>query len=346
MTYLSTPDPFGWYTDPVGHWVIVVVAMVLLIFVLLTVTAYTVFWERVYLGFIQRRPGPNRVGPFGLLQMAADGVKLVFKESFAPAGVDPLLYVLAPGIAVGSAFLAWSVIPVGIWYGINYWVADLNIGVLLILAVTSMNVYAIMLGGWASNSKYSLLGGLRAAAQLISYEMAMGLSLVPVFMIVGSLRIQDIVDYSVRWGWYNGVVPLVILAPVSFLIYLMAAVAETNRAPFDLPEAEQELVGGFLTEYSGLKFTMFYLGEYLAVLTQSTLISLLFFGGWHLWIIPPVIALVLKVFIFASLYIWIRGTLPRLRYDMLMRLGWKGLLPLGIANVIVTSVLLVALTQD
>ena len=342
--FLATPDPFGWYANPVGHWVIVVVAMVLLIFVLLTVTAYTVFWERVYLGFIQRRPGPNRVGPFGLLQMAADGVKLVFKESFSPAGVDPLLYVVAPGIAVASAFLAWSVIPVGIWYGITYWVADLNIGVLLILAVTSMNVYAIMLGGWASNSKYSLLGGLRAAAQLISYEMAMGLSLVPLFMIVGSLRIEDIVDYTVRWGWYNGHVPLVILAPVSFLIYLMAAVAETNRAPFDLPEAEQELVGGFLTEYSGLKFTMFYLGEYLAVLTQSTLISLLFFGGWHLWIVPPVIALVLKVFLFASVYIWIRGTLPRLRYDMLMRLGWKGLLPLGIANVIVTSIVLVAVT--
>ncbi len=344
MTYLATPDPLGIYSNAVGHWVVIVVAMLLLVFVLLTATAYTVFWERVYLGYIQRRPGPNRVGPFGLLQMAADGVKLVFKESFAPTGVDTVLYVLAPAIAVASAFLAWAIIPVGIWGSITYWVADLNIGVLFFLAVTSMNAYAILLGGWASNSKYSLLGGLRAAAQLISYEMAMGLSLVPVFIIAGSLRLQDIVDFTVHWGPYVGPLPLVLLAPVSFVIYLMAAVAETNRAPFDLPEAEQELVGGFLTEYSGLKFTMFYLGEYLAVLTQSTLISLVFFGGWHLWFLTGVIGLFVKVFLIATLYIWLRGTLPRLRYDMLMRLGWKGLLPLGIANVIVTSVLVVALT--
>ena len=343
--YLATPDPFGWFANPVLHWVIVVVAMVLLVFVILTASAYTVFWERVYLGYVQRRPGPNRVGPFGLLQMAADGVKLAFKESFLPGDVDPVLFVVAPMVAVASAFLVWAVIPVGIWYGITYWIADLNIGILLVLAVTSMNVYAIMLGGWASNSKYSILGGLRAAAQLISYEMAMGLSLVPLFILTGSLRIQDIVDYTVRIG---GVTlgpgfPMVLVAPVSFLLYLIAAVAETNRAPFDLPEAEQELVGGFLTEYSGLKFTMFYLGEYTAVLTQSTLLSLLFFGGWHLWIIPPVIAFFLKVFLFVTLYIWIRATFPRLRYDMLMRLGWKVLLPLGMANVIVTAIVAVAL---
>ncbi|HEX6548448.1 MAG TPA: NADH-quinone oxidoreductase subunit NuoH [Candidatus Dormibacteraeota bacterium] len=326
-----------------GHWIVVVVAMLLLVFVLLTAAAYTVFWERVYLGYIQNRPGPNRVGPFGLLQMAADGVKLAFKESFVPQNVDVAIYVLAPAIAVASAFLAWSVIPIGLWGDVEYWIANINIGVLLILAVTSMNAYAILLGGWSSNSKYSLLGGLRAAAQLISYEMAMGLSLVPIFMIAGSLRLVDIVDHAPHWGGF--LVPMVIVAPLSFLIYLVAAVAETNRAPFDLPEAEQELVGGFLTEYSGLKFTMFYLAEYVGVLTQSTLIALLFFGGWHLWIVPPVIALALKIFVFATLYIWLRGTLPRLRYDQLMRLGWKVLLPLGIANVIVTAIVLVGVTN-
>jgi len=337
-------NPWAIYNHPVGHWVVVVVAMVLLVFILLTATAYTVLFERVALGRLQRRPGPNRVGPFGLMQMAADGVKLAFKESFAPKDVDHILYLLAPAIAVAAAFMAWAVIPFGIWYGYTYWIADLNIGVLLIFAVSSMNVYAIMLGGWASNNKYSLLGGLRAAAQLISYEMAMGLSLVPVFMIVGSLRLQDIVNFHVHWGPYDGPLPLVVLAPVSFVIFMIAAVAETNRAPFDLPEAEQELVGGFLTEYSGLKFVCFYLGEYVNMVTASALASLLFFGGWFLWFVPPFLALSLKILFFLFVYIWLRGTLPRLRYDMLMRLGWKFLLPLAIVNVMVTAVILVAVT--
>jgi NADH-quinone oxidoreductase subunit H len=217
-----------------------------------------------------------------------------------------------------------------------------NIGVLLIFAVSSLNVYAIVLGGYSSNNKYSLLGGLRAAAQLISYEMALGLSLVPTFMIVGSLRLRDIADYSVHWGWYNGPIPLILLTPVGFVIYLMAAVAETNRAPFDLPEAEQELIGGFLTEYSGLKFVMYYLAEYVNMITVSALAALIFFGGWHLWFIWPWLAFLLKVVLFLFLYIWLRGTFPRLRYDMLMRLGWKVLLPLAIANVIVTGIVLVA----
>ncbi len=344
MTYLDAPNPFGLYTNPVGYWVIVVVAMVLLLFILLTVTAYTVWFERVALGRIQRRPGPNRVGPLGLMQMAADGVKLAFKESFAPQDVDPVLYVVAPAIAVAAAFLAWAVIPFGLWFNFYYWIADINIGVLLVLAVSSMNAYAILLGGWSSNSKYSLLGGLRAAAQLISYEMSLGLSLVPVFMITGSLRLQDIAGYHVHWGPYSGPIPLVILAPVSFVIYIISAVAETNRAPFDLPEAEQELVGGFLTEYSGLKFVCFYLGEYVNMVTVATLAALVFFGGWWLWFVPPFLALSAKIVLFLFLYIWLRGTLPRLRYDMLMRLGWKVLLPLSIANVIVTAVVLVAVT--
>ena len=329
------------YNDPIGHWVVVIVAMVLVAFVVLTATAYTVWFERVALGRIQRRPGPNRVGPLGLMQLAADGVKLAFKESFVPVETDKILFVIAPMIAVAGAFLAWVVIPIGLWYNVTYWIADVNVGILLIFAVSAMNVYALVIGGYASNNKYSLLGGLRSAAQLISYEMALGLSLVPVFMIVGSLRLRDIATYTVHWGPYDGPLPLVILAPVGFVIYLISAVAETNRAPFDLPEAEQELIGGFLTEYSGLKFTMFYLAEYLNMITQSTLAVLLFFAGWYLWFVPPILAFVIKIVLFLFLYIWIRATFPRLRYDMLMRLGWKVLLPLAIANVVVTAIILV-----
>ena len=330
------------YNNPVGHWVIVVLAMAIVLFVVLTATAYTVFFERVGLARIQRRPGPNRVGPFGLLQLAADGVKLAFKESFVPAKTDRVIYVLAPAIGVFAAFLAWSVIPFGLWYNVQYWVADVNVGVLVILAVSSLNVYAIVLGGYSSNNKYSLLGGLRSAAQLISYEMAMGLSLVPTFMIVGSLRLRDIVQYTVSWGPYHGPIPLIILTPIGILIYMISATAETNRTPFDLPEAEQELIGGFLTEYSGLKFTMYYLAEYLGVITVSTLAVLLFFGGWYLWFVPPVLAFFLKVVVLIFVYIWLRATYPRLRYDMLMRLGWKLLLPLGLLNVVVTAIILVA----
>ena len=330
------------YNDPIGHWVVVVVAITLLLFVVLTATAYTVWFERVALGKIQRRPGPNRVGPFGLMQLAADGIKLAFKESFIPAQTDKVIYVVAPTIAVAAAFLSWAVIPIGLWYNVTYWIADVNIGILLVFAFSSLNVYAIVLGGYASNNKYSLLGGLRSAAQLISYEIALGLSLVPTFMIVGSLRLRDIVEFTVHWGPYTGPIPLILLTPIGFVIYLIAAVAETNRAPFDLPEAEQELIGGFLTEYSGLKFVMYFLAEYVNMITVSALAALLFFGGLYLWFVPPVLAFLLKVVLFLFLYIWLRGTFPRLRYDMLMRLGWKVLLPLAIANVVVTGIILVA----
>src|SRR3989441_13286553 len=287
--------------------------MTLLLFVVLTATAYTVWFERVALGRIQRRPGPNRVGPFGLLQLAADGVKLAFKESFVPEKTDKLIYVIAPAIGVAAAFLAWSVIPIGLWYNVQYWIADVNVGILVIFAVSSLNVYAIVLGGYASNHKESLFGGLRSAAQLISYEMALGLSLVPTFMIVGSLRLRDIVEYTVHWGPYMGPIPLILLTPVGFIIYVIAATAETNRTPFDLPEAEQELIGGFLTEYSGLKFTMYYLGEYLNVITGSALATLLFLGGWYLWVVAPGLAFFVKVVLVLFLYIWLRGTFRRLR---------------------------------
>jgi NADH-quinone oxidoreductase subunit H len=343
MIRLTPPDPYGLYTNPIGHWVIVVVAMLLVVFVILTAAAYTVWFERVSLGRFQRRPGPNRVGPIGLMQLAADGVKLATKESFTPRAVDRILYVLAPAIMVTTAFLAWAVIPIGLTSGFTYWIANLNIGILLIFAVSAMTAYAILLGGWSSNSKYSLLGGLRAAAQLISYEIALSLSLVPVFMITGSLRLSDIANYSVHWGFYNGPVPLLLLAPVSFVIYLIAAVAETNRTPFDLPEAEQELVGGYLTEYSGLKFVCFYLGEYVNMITVAALASLLFLAGSNPAIGPFAwLSFFIKVVFFLFVYIWLRATLPRLRYDQLMRLGWKVLLPLAMANVVVTAVVLVA----
>jgi len=332
----------GIYNDPIGHWVVVVLAIALLLFVVLTATAYTVWFERVALGHIQRRPGPNRVGPYGLLQLAADGIKLAFKESFVPAKTEKVLYVVAPTIAVAAAFLSWAVIPIGLWYNVQYWIADINIGILLVFGFSSLNVYAIFLGGYASENKFSLLGGLRSAAQLISYELALGLALVPTFMIVGSLRLRDIVEYTVTWGPYHGPIPLILLTPIGFVVYIIAAVAETNRAPFDLPEAEQELIGGFLTEYSGLKFVMYYLAEYVNMITVAALAALLFFGGWYLWFVPPILAFLLKVVLFLFLYIWLRGTFPRLRYDVLMRLGWKVLLPLAIVNVVVTGVILVA----
>ncbi len=336
------PNPGGLYTDPIGHWVVVVVAMLLLLFVLVTATAYVVFLERVLIGRFQRRPGPNRVGPFGLLQSAVDGVKLLTKESFMPAGVDRFTYLLAPAIAVLAALMTWAVVPFALFGGISYWVANVNIGVLVIFAISAMNVYAIMLAGYSSNSKYSLLGGLRSAAQLISYEMSLGLSLVPTFIIVGSLRLQDITNYTVSWGWYHGPIPLILLTPIGFVIYLISAIAETNRAPFDLPEAEQELVGGFQTEYSGFKFAMFYLAEYMNIFAVSAIASVLFLGGGAGPLLPPIVWLLLKILLFLFIYIWIRSTLPRLRYDSLMKLGWKVLLPLAIANVIVTAVIVVA----
>ena len=342
MTSLAAAFPYSVYQDPVGHWVVVVGAMFFLLFVLLTATAYVVYLERVLIGRIQLRPGPNRVGPFGLLQLAADGVKMAFKESFIPKDVDLFTYILAPVIAVTAALMTWAVVPLAIWGDVSYWVANVNIGILVIFAISAMNVYSIMLAGYSSNSKYSLLGGLRAAAQLISYEMSLGLSLVPTFIIVGSLRLQDIANYSVHWGWYNGRIPLLLLTPVGFVIYFISAVAETNRAPFDLPEAEQELVGGFHTEYSGFKFLLFYLAEYMNIIAVSAVATVLFLGAGAGPIFPGAFWFLAKIIFFLFVYIWIRSTWPRLRYDMLMFLGWKVLLPLALANVIVTAVVFVA----
>ena len=335
-----------------------VVKIAVVLVVLLTCVAYTVLLERKVVGRIQNRYGPSRVGPFGLLQPLADGLKLFLKEDIMPAAVNRPLYLLAPVIALGCALLSIAVVPFGAslhYHGVDMFeIADLNIGLLIILGVTSVGVYGIALSGWASNNKYSLLGSLRSSAQMVSYELALGLSLVGVVLRAGSLSLRDIVNSQsahglVSWNVFGG------FQFVAFFIYLISAYAETNRAPFDLVEAESELTGGYHTEYSSMKFAMFFMAEYANMITVGCVATLLFFGGWnspfgHLlpaphWIVLrallPVFWFVLKVFFFVFLYIWVRGTTPRFRYDQLMGFGWKFLLPLAIANIVVSSLIFV-----
>lgn len=332
------------------------IKIVITVFVLLTAVAYTVWLERKVVGHIQNRWGPTRVGPFGLLQPLADGIKFIFKEDLTPPHVYKPLYIAAPIIAVVCALTSISVIPIGnsvrvFGNDIPLQITDLNIGLLLILGVTSIGVYGVALAGWSSNSKYSLLGGLRASAQMVSYEISLGLSLIGVLILSGSLSLRGIVDAQAgswwhvipRWNIFQGQI-------VAFFIYLTAAYAETNRIPFDLPEAETELVAGYHTEYSAMKFAMFFMAEYANMITVACLATLLFLGGWHGPIFgPPLLQAVLPVFWFAAkvvvflfIYIWVRGTLPRFRYDQLMAFGWKFLLPLAIASLVVTA-LVVAL---
>ena len=324
----------------------------LLLFVLLTAVAYTVWLERKVVGRMQNRWGPTRVGPFGLLQPAADGIKFLFKEDLTPPHVYKPLYIAAPLIAVIFALTSISVIPFGNaitigGYSIPFQVTDVNTGLLLILGVTSVGVYGVALAGWSSNNKYSLLGGLRASAQMVSYEISLGLSLVGVLIMAGSFSLRDIVNSQgghfwgiiPRWNIFSGQI-------IGFFCYLTAAYAETNRIPFDLPEAETELVAGYHTEYSAMKFAMFFMAEYANMVTVACLATLLFFGGWHgprfgpdiVRAILPVFWFVAKVFVFLFVYIWVRGTLPRFRYDQLMAFGWKFLLPVALANVIATAI--------
>jgi len=328
---------------------------------LLTAVAYSVWLERKVSAHIQNRWGPTRVGPFGLLQPLADGVKFIFKEDLTQPHVYKPLYIAAPMIALVFAITSISVVPfgnlmeipeinLGHWFG--HWfsiapietpfqITDLNIGLLVILGITSMGVYGVALAGWSSNNKYSLLGGLRASAQMISYEVSLGLSLVGVLIIAGSLSLRDIVDAQRHLHWN------IFLQPVAFFIYLISAYAETNRTPFDLPEAESELVAGYHTEYSAMKFAMFFMAEYANMVTVACLATLLFFGGWLgpvfgpqlLQMFLPIIWFCLKVFFFMFLYVWVRWTLPRFRYDQLMAFGWKVLLPLAVANIVVTALI-------
>jgi NADH-quinone oxidoreductase subunit H len=306
------------------------IKIVVILFGLLGVVSYLTFAERKVAGHIQARTGPNRVGPFGLIQPIADVLKLFFKEEFIPAGANKVVFHIAPMLAVIPALVSFSVVPVGP----DFTVTDLNVGLLLFLAMSSLGVYSITLAGWSSNNKYALLGGLRSSAQMISYELAMGLSTVGVLMLAGSLSLVDIVHAQGRY-WF------ILQQPLAFIIFLITAFAETNRAPFDLPEAEAELVAGFHTEYSSMKWGLFFLGEYANMITISSIAVTLFLGGWNgPWLPEP-----LKfVWYFAKLaallffFMWVRWTFPRLRYDQLMHLGWKVLLPLALLNVVVTAV--------
>jgi NADH-quinone oxidoreductase subunit H len=321
----------------VADLLLLVVRSAVLILALLTGMAYMTWFERRVISKFQVRIGPNRVGPQGLLQPLADAVKLLMKENITPSAADALLYPLAPAVALFAALAAFAVIPIGPTVSLGglslpLGIADLPVSVLYLIGVSSLGVYGLVLGGWSSGSKYSLLGGLRAGAQVVSYELILGLALVGVVIIAGSLSLGTIVEAQARSIWF------IVLQPLGFVLYLIAAVAETNRAPFDLPEADTELVAGYHTEYSGFRFAMFYMAEYVNMITVSAIAATLFLGGWSFPILPGPHWLVIKMLLFLFLFVWLRATLPRLRYDQLMRLSWSVLLPLGLANVAVTAV--------
>lgn len=306
----------------------------------LGVVSYMIYAERKIAGHMQARVGPNRVGPFGLLQPIADVAKLFFKEEFTPAGANVVIFHLAPVLAVVPALVSLAVVPIGP----NFLVTDINVGLLLFLAMSSLGVYSITLAGWSSNNKYALLGGLRSAAQMISYELAMGLSTIGVILLAGSLSMVDIVAAQAGVHALGPVqIPrwFVFTQPLAFAIFMITAFAETNRAPFDLPEAEAELVAGFHTEYSSMKFGLFFLGEFANVITISSIAVTLFLGGWNGPWLPDSLKF---LWFFAKLgallffFIWVRWTYPRLRYDQLMNFGWKVLLPAALGNIVITSV--------
>jgi NADH-quinone oxidoreductase subunit H len=354
--------------DAIGVDVLIALVKVVVIFLALVVSTLLVIWfERKVIADMQARVGPNRWGPFGLFQSLADGIKLFFKEDFRPAAADRWTYALAPVMAAVPSFLAFAVIPVGDaveigGHRIDLILSDLNIAVLFFLAAGSIGVYGIVLAGWASGSKYPLLGAIRSSAQLISYEIALGLSLVPVVLATGSLSTVDIVAAQAgtvgEVTFFDGVPVLDQLSGLfssvpdwyilsqwpAFAIFMLAGIAETNRAPFDLPEAETELVAGFHTEYSGIRFALFFLGEYIHVVGVSAMAVTLFFGGWHGPVLPflewgwPILWFMLKTTVFIYLFVWLRATLPRLRYDRLMWLGWKRLIPAALLWIMFTAV--------
>jgi NADH-quinone oxidoreductase subunit H len=322
--------------------VIDVIRSLVIALALLTGMAYMTWFERRAISRLQIRIGPNRVGPSGLLQPVADALKLFFKEDIRPAMADPRLYPLAPGISLVAALAAFAVIPIGPAINIGgrsveLIIQDMPVALLYLIGASSLGVYGVVLGGWSSGSKYSLLGALRGGAQVVSYELVLGLALVGVVLVSGTLSIGEIVAKQAQS------VPFVILQPLGFLLYFTAAIAETNRAPFDLPEAEQELVAGYHTEYSGFRFGMYYIAEYVNVLTVSAIAATLFFGGFTgpFNLLNGPWWLLIKMIVFAFVFVWLRATLPRLRYDQLMRLSWGLLLPLGLLNVLVTALLVV-----
>jgi NADH-quinone oxidoreductase subunit H len=302
------------------------VPVVVVLGLMLSMAAFLIWYERRLLGLWQDRYGPNRVGPFGLLQVVADMIKIFFKEDWIPPFADRPIFVLAPMAIMVAVLMSFAVIPLTP----NIVVADSNIGLLFILGMSSMTVYASVLGGWASNNKYALLGGLRSAAQMVSYEVFMGISLMGVVVLTGSFRLIDIVDSQA--GLWNCVPQF-----VGLLIFAVAGVAETKRVPFDLPEAEAELVAGYHTEYSGMKFGMFFVGEYLGVTLISALTVILYFGGWRGPLLPPIVWFLIKTFAVIAVFILLRASLPRPRFDQLMAYGWKVLLPLALINLLVTG---------
>jgi NADH-quinone oxidoreductase subunit H len=336
----------------INYILIPLIKIALILAILPLLVAALTLAERKIIAFMQVRLGPMRVGPWGLLQPIADPIKLLLKEDIIPERADRLIFILAPVICLIPAFIVLAVIPIGptitiLGKPITLYVTDLNIGVLYVLSISSVGVLGIILGGWASNSKYPLLGALRSAAQMVSYEVALGFSIIGVLMLAGTLSLVKIVEAQRSAGmWY------VFLQPIGFILFFICGVAETNRAPFDLPEAESELVAGFHTEYSGFRFSLFFLAEYANMITVSAMAVTLFWGGWlrpfpnipalaFLDWIPPVLWFAAKVIVFLYFYLWFRASWPRYRYDQLMKLGWQFLLPISIANVILTAILVV-----
>jgi NADH-quinone oxidoreductase subunit H len=333
-------------------WIEILIASIkiaVVVGVLLIGVAYSVYAERRVSALIQNRYGPNRVGPEGLFQPFADVLKLVLKEDIVPTKANKAIHTLAPMISIFVALTTIAVVPFGnvihlFDRDISLQITDVNVGILYILALTSLGVYGITLSGWSSNNKYSLFGGLRSSAQMISYELSMGLAVVGVVLITGSLSLQDIVVHQFGWKWN------LILQPVGFIIFLIASFAETNRTPFDLPEAEPELVGGYHTEYSSMKFALFFLAEYANMIVASAVITTLYLGGWQFPYLqtfgfPPILVALLQVLVFVLkvifmvlFFIWVRWSIPRFRYDQLMNVGWKILLPLALLNIVVTAI--------
>lgn len=314
----------------------ILVKGLVLILVLFGAAAYMTFCERVVMARMQLRLGPNRVGPLGLLQPIADGIKLLCKERFQPVDVETFTYWLAPAISLFTALSVFALIPFGgivhlFGREISLQIADLNVGILFLLALSSLAVYGVVLAGWSSNNRYSLLGGIRGTAQMISYEIPMGMSLLTVVLAAGTMRLSEIVELQHQHHWF------VWTNPISFLLYFITAFAETNRAPFDLPEAEQELTAGYHTEYGGMKFALFFLGEYVNILAVSAITVTLFFGGWHGPGDIPVFWFLLKIAVFVFIFMWVRATMPRFRYDQLMSFGWKVLIPIATLNLLITA---------
>ena len=318
--------------------IVLLVKLAVVLGLLLLLASYLVWLERKFLARLQIRYGPNRAGKYGLLQPIADAVKLIAKEDTVPAAADRVIFLLAPAVVAGTALLMFGVVPFGsdlTFRGqkIPLVISDLNVGLLFVFALSSLGVYGVALGGWASNSKFSLLGGIRGAAQMISYELSLGLALVPVVMHARSLSLVDIVNAQAHY-------PFILIQPLSFAIFFIAAMAESKRIPFDLPEAENELGAGYHMEYSGMRFGLFFLGEYVHMQVLGALVAVFYLGGWHGPFLPPWIWLLVKIILISLVMIWTRGTLPRLRYDQLMTIGWKVLIPLALLNILVTGAVL------